>query len=96
MNRGAGGDGNAPAQDEFLAVRDLVEKIGNRQATSEEVESVRPALETLYAKLMRIRSLSPAFRRVDFSEEVWMLMRRIGKKVQPVPGSAIGRAASFL
>jgi len=96
MTRGARGSAVGSEGDAFCAIRDLLERIGGRDASPEEVEEVRGSLELLYSKLMRLRSLSPAFRRVDFSEKVWALMRRIGKPAMPATRSPLGRAASFL
>lgn len=71
---------------------------GRRRPSIEELETVRPALEDLHAKLMKLRAMGPSFRGVDFSPEVWALMRLIGKRAEPVGGDSVLRriAASFL
>ena len=96
MKRGAGGSTDAPGPNAFQAVHDYVDRIGKREPTAEELAEIRPALEELYAKLLRLRRMSASFRKVDFSDRIWSLMKRIGKKPLPGSGSAFGRAASFL
>lgn len=96
MDRGAEGDRIAPETDAFTVVHDFMEKLGDRMPTADEIAGVRPALEALHEKLMRLRAMSPLFRRVDFSERIWKMMELVGKKPQPAPRSALGRAASFL
>ena len=96
MTMGAGGNADAPDADVFAVVRVFLERIGRREPTKEELQELQPALEALYEKVMRIRRLSPSFRRVDLSDQVWSLLRRIGVKPRPATGGAFGRAASFL
>ena len=69
-----------------------------RRPTLDELRSVRPALEELHGKLVKLRSMGPAFQGIDFSPELWALMRLIGKKAEPVGGDSVLRriAASFL
>ena len=96
MTRGDEGNRDYVPSDAFTVVRDFMDRIGDREPTAEEISEVRPALEELYQKLERIRKMSPATRKVDVSERVWGLLRRIGKKPLPVPRRPFGRAASFL
>ena len=96
MKRGAEGDREAPDRDSFTVVRDFMDRMGNREPTAEELLTLRPALEELYEKLLRLRRMTAAFRSVDFSDSVWRLMKLIGKKPKPAPRSTLGRAASFL
>ena len=69
-----------------------------RRPSLEELQEIRPALEELHAKLMKLRAMGPAFRGIDFSPELWALLRLVGKKAEPVGGDSVLRpiAASFL
>ncbi len=96
MNRGAEGDCSAPEGEAVAVIREFLDRLGERRPTQTELGSIRPSLETLYERLMRVRSRGPAFRRVDFDRDTWRLMERIGKKSRPASGSSFGRAASFL
>lgn len=94
--RGTDGDGDGPGADAFVVVRDFLERLGDRAPNAEDVMPIRPALEVVYEKLMRLREISPAYRRLDLSDRLWSLMQMIGKKPQPAIRTAFGRAASFL
>ena len=96
MTRGAGGNVDAPDADVFAVVRVFLDRSGNRVPTREELQELRPALVALYEKVMRLRRLSPSFRRIDLSDQVWSMLRRIGVKPRPAVGGPFGRAASFL
>ncbi len=96
MKRGAGGDCIAPEGGAVAVIREFLARLGDRRPTQAELRSIRPSLEALYERLMRVRSRGPAFRRVDFDRDIWRLMERIGKKSRPASGSSLGRAASFL
>ena len=96
MNRGAEGDCIAPDGGAVAVIREFLASLGECRPTQSELRKIRPSLEALYERLMRVRSLGRAFRRVDFDREIWRLMERIGKKSRPASGGSLGRAASFL
>ncbi len=91
------GDGESSSVEVVSRFLDTVVR-EQRRPTLEELQSIRPALEELHAKLLKLRAMGPAFRGVDFSPELWALMRLIGKKAEPVGGDSVFRriAASFL
>ena len=94
--RGAGGDSDVAPADALVTVREFLDRVGDRRPTAEEIREIAPALEKLYERLVKLRSLAPAYRRVDLSDRIWELMARIGKKKLPPSRGSLGRAASFL
>jgi hypothetical protein len=84
--------------EEFVRVKEFLNRIGDRVPTRSEVLEIAPDLEVLYLKIERIRTLAPAYVAVDVSEKVRMLMGVIGKKVQPARTSpaVLRRAAGLL
>ena len=94
--RGARGNSSGSDADSTVVVHDFLDRVGKRRPSDEEIGEIRPALESLYDRLVKIRSMSPAYRRVDLSDQVWGLLERIGKRRLPGTRGSIGRAASFL
>lgn len=91
------GDGGNPAASSFEVVKDFLAGLGGRKPTREEAMTIAPQLEDLYAKIVRLRALSPTFTRVNLSDEVWNLMALIGKEsFKNRPPGGLRSAASFL
>lgn len=91
------GDGEASSAERVAQFLERVVQ-DRRRPSEEELQAVRPALEDLHAKLMRLRSYGPEYGKIDFSPEMWAVMRLIGKRAEPVGGESVLRriAASFL
>jgi hypothetical protein len=98
MSRGDGGDiGDRDYSYDlaFEVVRDFLERLGERRPKPGELREIRPALEALYRKLIRVRERSGNYGGVDFSPRVWALMKLVGKK--PLRARRrMGRAAGLL
>lgn len=90
-------EGGSPAVSSVEVVKDFLSGLGGRKPTREEAMAIASQLEDLYAKIIRLRGLAPAFARVDLSDEVWALMVLIGKKsLKHRPPGGLRNAASFL
>lgn len=96
MRKRAGGDRNGYNGDAFVEVRTFLEKVGERAPTKDEIQEIKPALESIYDTYARLRSMAPPYRDIDLSDHVWGLMERIGKKRRYTIKNVISRAAGLL
>ena len=73
----------AAGPDPLATVRVFLGDLQEGRKTRAQVGEIREALETLHARIVRVRALAaqfPRLRGVDFSDEIWDLLELIGKR----------------
>jgi hypothetical protein len=80
-------------KDSFEVVKEFLDVLDGRVPQREEAQAIAGALNDIYQRLMRVRSVAPA---VDVSKRMWDLMELVGIKEKPAGGASFRSAASFL
>lgn len=77
--------------DAIEVVRAFIENLGGRTPTRAEVGSIGAELEELERRVLRLRTMAPAFRSISLGEDVEKLLKILREK-----RGGLSRAASFL
>ena len=78
-------------KDSVDVVRDFLIKLGGRTPTRGEVQKIGAHLEEIESRVLRLRKLAPAYRKVDLSKDIRVLLRILRSK-----SGGLRSAASFL
>ena len=78
-------------RDSMDVVRDFLTNLGGRTPTRGEVQKIGSHLEELESRVLRLRKLAPAYRKLDLSKDVRVLLRILRSK-----SGGLRSAASFL
>ncbi|HLG42388.1 MAG TPA: hypothetical protein VI643_03400 [Planctomycetota bacterium] len=58
----------------FQRVRKFLNGLGGRRPERGELEAITPDLRALYEKVCKLQRISPSYRSVDLSADVWTLL----------------------
>ena len=78
-------------RDSMDVVRDFLTNLSGRTPTRGEVQKIGSNLEELESRVLRLRKLAPAYRKLDLSKDVRVLLRILRSK-----SGGLRSAASFL
>jgi hypothetical protein len=78
-------------KDSLDVVREFLTEFGGRTPTRGEVQKIGAHLEEIESRVVRLRKLAPAYRRVDLSKDIRVLLRILRSK-----SGGLRSAASFL
>jgi len=78
-------------RDSMDVVRDFLMNLSGRTPTRGEVQKIGSHLEELESRVLRLRKLAPAYRKLDLSKDVRVLLRILRSK-----SGGLRSAASFL
>ncbi len=67
-------------KDSLDVVREFLTELGGRTPTRGEVQEIGAHLEEIESRVLRLRKLAPAYRRVDLSKDIRVLLRILRSK----------------
>ncbi len=75
----------------FQRVRKFLNRLGGRRPERGELEAITSDLRALYEKVCKLRRISPSYRSVDLSADVWGLLEIAGvapRQLRPLRDAA--------
>jgi len=75
----------------FQRVRKFLKGLGGRRPGRGEIEAITPDLRALYEKVCKLQRISPSYRSVQLSADVWSLLEIAGvapKTLHPLRDAA--------